>query len=211
MFNSLKEKIESLTSKFEIIPSTRRATLAHLASYIREKVNLNEPAQLNFICTHNSRRSHIAQVWAEAAAHFYGIPRVKNYSGGTEATAVNPNVIAALRHTGFKITVERDLNNPVYSIHISSDHNIKAFSKRYDDSSNPSKDFAAVMVCSDADQNCPFVPGAAQRIAITYEDPKKADGSPLETAAYRQTVDEIGREMLYVFSMINTPKSPSGT
>ena len=197
----LKTKIHSLTAQFENIPLARKQVLAQLSSSIREKRALKKPVQLNFICTHNSRRSHIAQIWAQTATYHYGIENVNCYSGGTEATAVSPNVIAALRNAGFKISIAKDGDNPTYNIQVNDDHSINVFSKHFNDPANPSPDFIAVMVCSDADKNCPLVPGASERIAITYNDPKASDGTPNETAAYQQTVDEIGREMLYVFAM----------
>jgi arsenate reductase len=199
----LKTKIQSLTAQFENISSARKQVLAQLSSSIRENRVRKEPVQLNFICTHNSRRSHIAQIWAQTATYHYGIENVNCYSGGTEATAVSPNVIAAMRNAGFKISIARDGDNPTYTIQVSDDHSINVFSKHFNDPANPSTDFIAVMVCSDADKNCPLVPGASERIAITYIDPKASDGTPNETAAYQQTVDEIGREMLYAFSMID--------
>jgi arsenate reductase (thioredoxin) len=199
----LKTKIQSLTAQFENISSARKQVLAQLSSSIREKRVLKEQVQLNFICTHNSRRSHIAQIWAQTATYHYGIENVTCYSGGTEATAVSPNVITALRNAGFKISIAKNGDNPTYTIQVSDDHNINVVSKHFNDPANPSTDFIAVMVCSDADKNCQLVPGASERIAITYNDPKASDGTPNETAAYQQTVDEIGREMLYAFSMID--------
>jgi arsenate reductase len=199
----LKTKIQSLTAQFENISSARKQVLAQLSSSIRKNRVRKEPVQLNFICTHNSRRSHIAQIWAQTATYHYGIENINCYSGGTEATAVNPNVITALRNAGFKISIVKNGDNPTYTIQVSDDHDINVFSKHFNDPANPSTDFIAVMVCSDADKNCPLVPGASERIAITCNDPKASDGTPNETAAYQQTVDEIGREMLYAFSMID--------
>ena len=197
----LKTKIQSLTAQFENISSARKQVLAQLSSSIRGHRVRKEPVQLNFICTHNSRRSHIAQIWAQTATYHYGIENINCYSGGTEATAVSPNVITALRNAGFKISIAKNGDNPTYTIQVSDDHKINVFSKHFNDPANPSADFIAVMVCSDADKNCPLVPGASERIAITYNDPKASDGTPNETTAYQQTLDEIGREMLYVFSM----------
>jgi arsenate reductase (thioredoxin) len=199
----VKAKIEKLTAQFENISSGRKQVLTQLSNSIKEKRVFKKPVQLNFICTHNSRRSHIAQIWAQTATYHYGIENVNCYSGGTEATAVSPNVISALRNAGFRISVAKEGANPTYNIQVSDNHSINVFSKHFNDPANPSNDFVAVMVCSDADKNCPLVPGASERIAITYNDPKASDGTPNESAAYQQTVDEIGREMLFVFSMIN--------
>ena len=67
---------------------------------------------------------------------------------------------------------------------------------------NPEKDFAAVMTCSHADEHCPFIPGATARIALTYDDPKDFDDTPLESEKYRERVMQIGREILYAFSQV---------
>jgi arsenate reductase len=78
----------------------------------------------------------------------------------------------------------------------------KVFSKKYDDSFNNNPGFAAIMTCSHADENCPLVLGAKARIAITYDDPKEFDGTPLESARYAERVQQIGREMLFAFSQV---------
>lgn len=89
-----------------------------------------EKAELIFICTHNSRRSHIAQVWAQTAATYYNVPNVVAYSGGTEATAFNPRAVKAMEEAGFKITKTTEGTNPVYEVRFSDDATfIKAFSK----------------------------------------------------------------------------------
>jgi arsenate reductase len=159
---------------------------------------------LNFICTHNSRRSHISQIWAQTAAHVYGIKNVGTYSGGTEATAFNPRAVTAMKQAGFEInTKQNDGQNPVYEVKFSNDAApLTIFSKKYDDPFNPNKDFAAIMTCSHADENCPVVTGATTRIALTYNDPKDFDGTPLEATKYAERVREIGREILYAFSNV---------
>jgi protein-tyrosine-phosphatase len=136
---------------------------------------------LNFICTHNSRRSHLAQLWAQAAAVYYNIANVTCYSGGTEATAFNPRAVKAMREAGFDIAVEKDGTNPIYQVVVTDDAPpVAAWSKKFDDPATPTADFCAIMTCSDADENCPYVPGVALRLGITYQDPKVADDSPQE-------------------------------
>jgi arsenate reductase (thioredoxin) len=157
---------------------------------------------LNFVCTHNSRRSHISQIWAQAAARYYGIENVETFSGGTEATAFNPRAVTAMQQAGFDISTIKDDNNPVYKVKFSNDAPaLTVFSKKYDDDFNPKADFAAIMTCSHADENCPFIPGA-KRIALTYDDPKDFDGTPQEATKYTERVHEIGREILYAFSQV---------
>ena len=161
------------------------------------------PVYLNFICTHNSRRSHLSQIWAQAAAYYYSVPEVFCFSGGTEATAFNPRAVRAMQQAGFTIVIADDGTNPVYDVKYTSElPGIKAFSKKYDDPFNHNKDFAAVMTCSHADENCPVVLGAIARIPLRYEDPKNFDDTPQEAAKYTERVRQIGREILYAFSQV---------
>lgn len=153
--------------------------------------------------THNSRRSHLAQIWAQAAALHYRVPGVEVYSGGTEATAFNPRAVAALRRAGFDIQASADGNgsNPRYLVRFGGrSEPLECFSKIYSQPPNPQADFCAVMTCSEADRNCPLVAGATVRIALPYDDPKAFDGNPQESAAYDERCRQIAREMLYVFS-----------
>jgi arsenate reductase (thioredoxin) len=199
----LNSTAQNLIKKFDEIPADRKSILLQLTEFIEEKVKAGQPVYLNFICTHNSRRSHLAQVWAQAAAHTYRIPRVRCFSGGTEATAFNPKAVKALQDAGFSITKSTDGENPVYDVAFSETAPaLKVFSKTYDDPFNHKQDFAAVMTCSDADENCPFVSGAEVRIALTYDDPKNFDGTPQEAAKYKERVEEIGREILYAFANV---------
>ena len=162
--------------------------------------------ELLFVCTHNSRRSHFGQIWAAVAAHYFGINDVSTFSAGTEVTALHPNVLNALRIQGFQIsTSEHTSSNRKYNVSFGNDLHLTCFSKLVTDASNPTKGFTAIMTCSDAELNCPIVPGANQRIAITYEDPKIFDGTADEGHAYLNRSDQIATEMLYVFSQITTP------
>jgi hypothetical protein len=72
----------------------------------------------------------------------------------------------------------------------------------YADAANPQREFCAIMTCSQADEACPNVAGAANRIAIPYEDPKAADGTPEEAAVYDERCAQIARETLYAFSLV---------
>jgi arsenate reductase len=202
---TLAPTVERLTKEFNQVSSERRAILKQLTTFVKSKVKSGQPIYLNFICTHNSRRSHLSQIWAQAAAHYYDVPNVICFSGGTEATAFNPRAVKAMQQAGFEITMTKDGENPVYEVRFSENANpIIAFSKKYDDPFNHNKDFAAVMTCSHADENCPLVIGASARIALTYDDPKNFDGTPQEAAKYTERVHEIGREILFAFSQVNT-------
>ncbi|MBS1978796.1 MAG: protein-tyrosine-phosphatase [Bacteroidetes bacterium] len=195
--------MDELIKEFGQIPAERRKLLAQLAQFIQSRIEAGAPVNLNFICTHNSRRSHMAQIWAQAAAARYNIPGVHCYSGGTEATAFDLRAVQAVKEAGFLVTQTKGGANPVYEVRYSQRAApVISYSKKYDDPFNPSSDFAAVMTCSHADENCPIVTGAAFRIALTYDDPKHFDGTPKESDKYRERVDEIGREILFSFSMV---------
>lgn len=195
--------VEKLTKEFNQIPADRKEILNQLVRFVESKVKAGQKVYLNFICTHNSRRSHLSQIWAQTAAHYYNIPSVFCFSGGTEATAFNPRAVKALRQEGFSITVKKEGDNPTYEVRFADGANpVIAFSKKYDDPFNHNKDFAAVMTCSQADENCPLVLGATTRIALTYDDPKNFDGTPQEAAKYAERVNEIGREILFAFSHV---------
>jgi arsenate reductase (thioredoxin) len=199
----LQRTIDKLTSEFDQITDERKSIIHHLVIFLKNGVLRGDKILLNFICTHNSRRSHISQIWAQTAAHYYGIKNVETFSGGTEATAFNPRAVKAMQETGFDIVTKKDGQNPVYEVKYSNEAApLTIFSKKYDDPFNPNKNFAAVMTCSHADENCPLVVGAAARIALTYNDPKDFDGTPQEAAKYSERVHEIGREILYAFSQV---------
>ena len=203
LYPSLQNTILHFVSAFNEIPVERKIILRQLTDFIQTKIASGSPVQLNFICTHNSRRSHISQLWAQAAAAYYGIENVFCYSGGTEATAFNPRAVKAMGDVGFQILKKDDSGNPRYEVHFSdSNPPVIAFSKVYHDAFNPQKDFAAVMTCSHADENCPLVLGASARIALTYDDPKEFDGTPLEATKYAERAQEIGREIFFAFSQV---------
>ncbi|HTJ50037.1 MAG TPA: hypothetical protein VL443_11320 [Cyclobacteriaceae bacterium] len=199
----LNPTVQKLTKEFDLIPAERKEILEELSVFIESRVKANQPVYLNFICTHNSRRSHLSQLWAQAAAYYYDISNVHCFSGGTEATAFNPRAVKAMREAGFQITVIKDSDNPVYEVRFAMDAKpVIAFSKKYDDPFNHNTDFAAIMTCSHADENCPMVLGASKRIAITYNDPKDFDGTPQEAEKYKERVLQIGREILFTFSQV---------
>lgn len=202
MFPHIQAHCDALVASFAAIPDERKALLAGIADYIRTKKDQQQPVRLVYICTHNSRRSHFGQVWAAVAAAYYGIPATSTYSGGTEATAFHPNAIRALETAGFKITSDDRPANPVYTVRFGDDQACSCFSKVYDDPANPQNGFAAIMTCSDAEENCPFIPGAERRIGTTYDDPKAFDGTPQETEKYRERSDQIALETLYAFSLV---------
>ena len=201
---ALESFIAEAIAELDRIPAERRLQLDALALFVAERTRNGEQAALIFICTHNSRRSHMAQLWAQAATHHFGINGVETYSGGTEATAFNPRAVAALERAGFPIEATSTGDNPMYVVRFSeSAEPMECFSKVYDQPPNPTEGFCAVMTCGAADADCPIVFGAAERIAITYDDPKAADGTAEEAAVYDERCRQIAREMLYAFSRVS--------
>lgn len=203
MYKKIEETLSGLN--VESIAESRKETLQPLIEFIQEKVDRRETVRINFICTHNSRRSHLSQVWAQALAAHFQIGQVYCYSGGTESTALFPMVAKTLEEAGFKVFTISETENPVYSIkYDENEHPIIGFSKKLDSAFNPSSHFAAVMTCSQADEGCPFVAGAEKRIPITFEDPKVFDGTPQQAEKYRERSLQIATEMFYVFSQIKS-------
>lgn len=205
--NIIDEKIlayiKGNTLNFSRIPTERKENLNKIAEYISNKINAKETAELVYICTHNSRRSHFGQIWGATAAAYYGIENVKTYSGGTEATACNERSVAALKRVGFKIVKTTETSNPIYTIKYGvGGPKLVAFSKKYDHSANPPKGFCAIMTCSSADAACPAVFGAVKRVSTPYEDPKAFDGTESEARMYDERCKQIATETFYVFSKI---------
>lgn len=192
-----------IIQNIDIISIERKAVLQPFIDYIQQKVDCKQTVNINFICTHNSRRSHLSQVWAQVAAAYFNIPNVQCYSGGTEVTALFPKVAETLMSQGLNIQIIADNSNPIYAIKYDENtQSIIGFSKKYDDIFNPTSQFVAVLTCSQADGGCPFIPGAEKRIPITFEDPKISDGTAQQMEVYKQKSIEIASEMLYVFSQI---------
>lgn len=208
MTDALSTYVAARSAEFAQIPPERRPFLQELALYVRSGVAAGKPVRLTFVCTHNSRRSHLAQIWAQTAAAHYGVDGVETYSGGTEATAFNPRAVAALRRAGFDIPEPVPAANPRYQVRYRADRPaLECFSKVYDQPPNPRSEYCAVMTCTQADQACPIVAGAAWRIALPYDDPKAFDGKPEESAQYDARCRQIAREMLYAFAQVTTAPS----
>ncbi|PKQ61831.1 protein-tyrosine-phosphatase [Labilibaculum filiforme] len=201
LFTEIDQTIKGLNP--ESISAERKAVLQALSDFIQSKVTNGEEIRLNFICTHNSRRSHLTQIWAQAMAHHFGIKNVFCYSGGTEGTALFPMVAKTLQESGFQIETIAESNNPIYSIkYADNEHPIIGFSKSLNDNFNPKSGFAAIMTCSQADGACPFIAGAEKRIPITFEDPKAFDNTPQQAEKYKERSLQIASELLFVFSQI---------
>ncbi|MFT5512451.1 MAG: arsenate reductase [Bacteroidia bacterium] len=194
MLNDLQHYIDGLdTGK---IPVLRQQQLLQLA----ELINVAEVKQLNFICTHNSRRSQFAQIWGQTMAN-YSNKDIASYSGGIEVTECNYRTIEALKSIGFNVEVQGN-NNPVYNVKFSADHpGVILFSKLYLDKVNPHY-YIAIMTCDHADQSCPIIPEATERFSLTYTDPKHFDDSINESMEYLKTGRQIATEMKFLFTQL---------
>jgi arsenate reductase (thioredoxin) len=204
LYPELLEYLNERVSEFDAIPDDRQAELVKVAAYVRDRLSKSESAKLTFICTHNSRRSHLSQIWAQIAADYYSLTGVETFSGGTEATAFNPRAVAAMKRCGLKIAAdEHNATNPRYSVFSSDSASPQiCFSKTYRDPPNPNQYYCAVMTCSQADDACPMVMGCDLRIPIRYEDPKEADDTEFESQRYDERSAQICREMLYMMSRV---------
>jgi len=202
LFSSIRRYVDDRIAEFHLVPSERQQELLEIARYVTASRQAAKPARLTFICTHNSRRSHLSQIWAAIAADFYGIAGVETYSGGTEATAFAKPALAALRRVGFVIN-SPEAKNPHHVLQYQlMGRSLICFSKVYNETPNPDSGYCAVMTCHHADVNCPVVFGAASRIKVQYEDPKVSDGTPAEAATYDERCRQIAREMLFAFSQV---------
>lgn len=203
IFSEIENVIKALDTT--TISKERQAVLQPLIDFIQLKVTGNKDIRINFICTHNSRRSHLTQIWAQTIAAHFNIKNVYCYSGGTEATALFPMVAETLQNSGFEVKAISEGENPVYSIkYAENEHPIIGFSKKLTNDFNPKSEFAAVMTCSQADGGCPFIAGAETRIPITFEDPKAFDNTPQQAEKYHERSLQIAAELFYVFSQINS-------
>lgn len=203
MTKELENLCNELVTEFDSISNERKELIANISRYIAEKLQKNEAVNLVYICTHNSRRSHFGQISAALAANYYQLPNVKTFSGGTEATAFHINAIEALVGLGFRIIKQSEDTNPHYRVYFGDEEFTTCFSKVYNHSANPTNNFAAIMTCSDAEENCPFIPGVELRIGTTYEDPKISDNSPQQKQTYTERFKQIATETFYAFSLVN--------
>ena len=129
---------------YSIIADHRKDLLKPLHEYVIFKVKQKVEANLNFICTHNSRRSQIAQVWAKIMSDYYGF-NINCFSGGTITTECNKRTIASFGRMGFMIKNPGG-ENPHYELtYHEKKKPIIVFSKAYDDAINPRNNFAAIM------------------------------------------------------------------
>lgn len=205
LIEPLRPIVTSVMDATKDIPEDRVAVLSDALDSLRSYWGKHEDIKLTFICTHNSRRSHLSQVWAQVAACYFGVDQktVSTFSGGTEATACNPRTVRAFRRAGFSVVQMDQSDNPRYFIQFAEESTpLKLFSKVYDQDGNPTEGYAAFMTCDHADQNCPIVRGAAARISLPFIDPKESDGTERESETYFSRLQEIGRDIFWIFSRL---------
>lgn len=184
------------------ISEERKNLLTKIASSIEVLYKLDAIVRINFICTHNSRRSQLGQLWGHFAAEYFDI-NIRTYSGGTEVTAFHKNTVKTLQEVGFIFKIiEFSHQNPVYNISFEgAKNNAIGFSKIYDNEVNESP-YVAITTCDSADENCPFIPEALKRFHLPYTDPKFADDTDERQEAYLATNKQIAAEMFYLFSLV---------
>ena len=203
---TLKSHAEYLATTFDMIDEKHREAGETLAHWIAANYEPGKPLHVTVVCTGNSRRSILGSSMGNLSATYYGMPEIRFHSGGTAPTAFNPRTVASLKAIGFEVEPtgkeaergEPKTENPIYRISWGESFETLEFSKLYGDKSNPQDGFAALMVCSEADEGCPFVKGATLRLSMPYLDPKIFDGGAYEAAKYAERRDDIGRLMLSV-------------
>lgn len=189
----------------ETISDARKKILQPFIDFVQLKLNKKQEIRLNFICTHNSRRSHLSQIWAQTMAQYFNIKNMYCYSAGTEETALFAMVAETLIKSGFKIHSISEGNNPVYVIKMGQNtHPIIGFSKTIESPFNPKTNYAAILTCNSANEACPIIMGAEKRIPITFNDPKIFDNTPQQAEKYYERSLQIATEWRYVFREVKT-------
>ena len=175
----------------------RRGEIERYAQEIAQRIKESGSANIVYVCTHNSRRSQFAQFWSAYHTDALNLP-ITSYSAGTERTACHSNVLEVLRQEGFSITSE-GANHKVILNHKSF---VELSSKTLNSVGLPERYFA-IMTCSDADENCPYIPGALDRFRLTFEDPKWSDNSAEAIQVYQDTSKQISTDIKYLLEQIN--------
>ena len=197
------EKIFLEAIKKKKVSEERKDLLKNIAKSIVAQLQNGTRVNLNFICTHNSRRSQFSQVWAHYAIHYFGLANLASFSSGTEITAFHKNTLTALEAFGFRFSLEEfSHTNPVYDISFEGNKKpLKGFSKLVDSATND-KPFIAITTCDSADENCPYIPEALQRIHLPFVDPKHADDTEEQEETYFNTSKQIAGEIGYIFKKV---------
>lgn len=199
----LSDYVDERTREFGLIEPERREALLQLVAHINTIQATGKPVRLTFICTANSRRSQLAEIWAATAAAHYDVPHIETYSGGTGVSAFNKRISRTLTGAGFEVIMRPGFNSQVQVRYSDREPPIFCYSKVHNDPVNPREDYIAVVLCDDAEVACPVMPGATYRVFIPYVDPRLSDHSDDEREAYHERNAQIAREMLFVMSRVN--------
>lgn len=213
LFPKVREHMARLGEEAEQIGAGHREGGDALAQWLAANYQPGKPLHVLAICTGNSRRSMFTASMGNFAAAYHGLAEITFRSAGTAPSAINSRTIRALNAIGVEIqpTGEEakrgpdDAPNPKLLVRwgkAGSGLETVEFSKHYSDPSNAQQGFAAILVCSDADKECPIVRGAAKRIPLPFNDPKAFDGQPEEEAKYAERRDDIGRLMMLVMKQV---------
>lgn len=180
----------------------RKELLTTISKKIATELIKDGEVNVTFICTHNSRRSQLGQVWAFYAAQYFNL-NINAFSGGTEVTSFYRNTIKTLQKVGFNFQVDDfSHQNPKYIISFeNSTKSILGFSKRYDHPENK-EPFIAITTCNNADKNCPFIPTASHRLHLPFVDPKASDETPEQEQVYLNTNLQIAGEVHFIFKNV---------
>ncbi|MBC8111544.1 MAG: hypothetical protein H7Y04_10830, partial [Verrucomicrobia bacterium] len=199
----LHEYVAEITSKLRdagLIPSYRRLILHDIATYVINNFLENQFSNLLFVCTHNSRRSQLCQVWGQIAAFHYDLPLVKCFSGGLETENVSEKILQTLEHAGFHVDNPETQNvyNPQHKVYYSTEFDyISLFSKPYNDAGNPKNNFCTVMNCTPSGEKYQQIDGSKLNVSLIYQNPKDNDDKPDETQVYKQISYKVSLEMFY--------------
>ena len=161
-----------------------------------------EELKVNFICTHNSRRSHFSEILFRTAALHFGLNHVHTFSGGTEGTALFPVVAESCKRFGFETREEEAYGQRAWKIFHpaleTQETTPLLFSKVYSHQLNPQEGYHAIMVCDSANEACPVVFGAKERHPLLFIDPKRSDGTEEQAKVYDETLALIASEFGYI-------------
>jgi hypothetical protein len=197
---------QSLQDEFVNVPDSTGKMLKEAGTYIIDHLNSGRETSISFVCEHNSRKSHLGQVWTQMAAQYYGIDSVICYSGGTTPTYVNQRIIKALENTGFQIS-EKGIagEGPIYYLNYNKpSQGFEIFSKRYDHAMNPDTNYIAISLCYNPEECCPITGGADEQLTIPYPDLQPYDNTPLETKMYDEQCRMIARDMFFMMNYVNS-------
>tara|TARA_Y100001970_G_C14172891_1_gene825181 strand:+ start:114 stop:776 length:663 start_codon:yes stop_codon:yes gene_type:complete len=196
----IQEYINNLIKNFDEIINIRKSVLLNVSKYINENILKNQKVNLMFICTHNSRRSQLAQVWSYVAFNYYKLEKIKVFSGGTEVDKFNSNAIYSLINAG--LIIKKINKNEFLVKTCQQEKGLKCYSKQYNSENNPKNNFIAIMTCSDADKKCPVLKGANKKIVLPYKDPKVSEGLENEKKTYDQSCFYIAKEMFFIMKNV---------